>query len=261
MCETCEARLNIHGRSIPPGYKSPGFRIPNHSVKNLNMSKYRKRKGTGPYKKRPYKRMNTYVARSMAAEKKFNDTELLAEGISEQWLPINPTTLNCISAVAQGDGPNERIGRKYQIVTVMVNGFVESQAAEAQANIAGQSWCRILFVLDRQTNGVESVGGQVMDITFTDRINSFRNLEFAARYQVLADVRLHFDPQIVNEGTVDSFASGHCVKWFTMRHTFKKPLVVICNGVGNTVAAVTDNSLSIIAIDNGVLVNDLTYYG
>jgi len=162
---------------------------------------------------------------------------------------MDEATALSLSAVGQGDGESQRDGRVYWIHSVFLRGTVSQPAVESQTTPAGDIIARLALVWDKQTNLAQMAAEQVFNtIAAGDDIDSFRNLQFTKRYQVLGDrkMRLTVANGGMNEGAINLFAAGQQVINFKFQHVFKKPIRVTTSTTAATVAATVDNSLHLI---------------
>ncbi len=220
-----------------------------------------RRKYTGrrrPYRRKSYTRNNRqggYLNMkrrgfNVPNEAKFGDFELVNEAFTTTWAAKNPTTVNCISAIAQGDGPSNRDGRVYYIKSLHIKGSICVPALQGQAAPASDVIARICIVWDKSTNGAEVVATQVMDGGQTDDHFAFRNLEHSNRFIVLWDRTFHIVLDSTSEGGADFFANGQQEVLWAYHHEFKKPMKVVCTSVDTLgiVANMSKNSLSVIGV-------------
>ena len=189
------------------------------------------------------KRFNK-VAKALGVEKKYVDYIYGSTDVAQTIAAAeaDPATQKQLSGVPIGDGARSRDGRCITIKSIHINGVITSYTPNDRV-------VRIALVKDTQTNGVQleaqnvfqSAGGVGNDI------NTFRNLDYVKRFQVLKD--LTFD---INTGFADAGAIS------TMKHfSINVPMNMEVNHIlgGDTVADVTDNSLHLLAWTNG---NDVT---
>lgn len=181
-------------------------------------------------------------------ERKFIDFELNDEAFTATWAAKNPTTVNCLSAVAQGDGESQRDGRIYYITRLSVKGEINIAAIESTTAPLADRQARIVILWDSSTNGTEVVATDVMDGGQTRDIYSWRNLQEIGRFKVLYDRTLTIRQIQTNEGAANLFAGGLALRNFSFSHNFKKPIRVVTTGTAGTVAEMSDNSLSLIGV-------------
>lgn len=228
----------------------------------VSSSSSRPRSKSG-YKYHEYipKGKNIRVGGYTGIEKKFVDYTveddpfvLVVEG-SE----MDPATALCLSAVAQGDGESQHLGRVYFIDEIYVHGYLVRPVTEAAPTPAFDALCKVALVLDTQTNGAQLNGEDVYENTgLTLDINAFRNLEHIQRFNVLKSKEMIIRPNTLNDGTADKFSAGTTYRKFSLSHKFSPPLRVITTGTTATVSSIADNSLHIlgIATDGNI---DLSY--
>jgi len=204
----------------------------------------KRRNGNGRYK-RP-----TYVPVYDKPELKYIDTELVAEPIGEAWEAVNPLTVNCLNAVALGDGETNRDGRVYYIHSVMLKIELSTVSNESELAPSPDIICRLALVQDTQTNQAEIVPGNVFDTSLQKDYLSFRDLSYTQRFKVIKDKSCVLRRMNTNEGSANAFSSNQQAVRFDWYHTFKTPIKVTCSGTSGQVAVVTDNSLQLIAISD-----------
>lgn len=169
----------------------------------------------------------------------------------------DPATANCLNGVAQGDGESNRDGRKYTIKRVSVHGTVNLVVGDDQASAIGGVGVRVMLVHDSQTNGAQLNSEDVVaDVANFDYL-SFRNLQYEKRFKVLAEKTLTLD--YINSQTDGSNTAslGGQRKHFSFDKKLNMP--VICTGTTGTVAAISDNSLHLIAIASTGVICQVAY--
>jgi len=188
-------------------------------------------------------------------EVKFADFRVNDDAFTTVWAggEMEDGTALSVSAVAQGDGESQRDGRVYHIHSVFIHGTIDIASFESQVNPIGDIIARLALVWDKQTNGAQLNAEDVMlTIGALDDIDSFRNLQFTKRFQVLADRKFHLklSQAQMNEGAINLFANGPVNIPFKMSHVFSKPIKVTCKGTTAVIASIVDNSLHIIGTAN-----------
>ncbi len=180
-------------------------------------------------------------------ELKFIDRELDGDNMAVAWTNHDPATVDCLSAVATGDGESDRDGRVYYIHSVHVNGRCGFSTQESVGAPISDPIYRILLVLDKQTNGAQLTPGEVMETGFTEDVHAFRNMGFTQRFWVLKDVMFSMSMNNqTNEGSVNLFANGGRVRLWNMDHVFKIPLKVYCSNTTAVIASIENFSLHIV---------------
>ncbi len=189
-------------------------------------------------------------------EKKFVDYIDNDDPFSSTWAggEMDPTT-NAVSAIAQGDGENQRDGRVATLHSVFIKGFMSVAATESSIAPLDDIIVRIVLVQDKQTNGAQLNAEDVMDtISAAVDINSVKNLQNSARFVVLKDKTflLPRGRANTNEGAANLFASAKILVPFKMGVTFKKPIRVNHTGTTANVTSVADNSIHVIGTTSNV---------
>lgn len=187
-------------------------------------------------------------------ENKFVDYSY-SSTVSNAWTADNPTTTDCISAVAQGDGESSRDGRAYSINSVHIHGTVLHPVDTDKATPIDGDAMRIVVVHDSQTNGAEVTATEVMDAGASVDWLAFRNLQFTSRFKVLFDETIVINPVGTAGQDADNFNTGINVRHFSFNKKFKTPLKVNCNATTAVVGAIVDNSIAVLAITKaGILI-------
>ncbi len=200
---------------------------------------------------RVYKPVNVRTGGYIDIENKFLDLERVSDNFTTTWDTMDPDdagTIQCLSAVAQGDGESNRDGRVYHINSLHMQGTVTVNATEQSLFPGTDLIARIVVVWDTQSNGAQLTATDVMDGGQTVDVHSFRNLQFTKRFKVLFDRKILLKIQTTNEGVINSFATSDMSVLWKFNHKFKKPIKVICNGTTGVIASVTDNSLHCIGV-------------
>jgi len=192
-------------------------------------------------------------------ERKYYDTNLddgVITAITTSWAgtELDPATVNCLSAPAQGTDIDECIGREYAIVAMKVKGYVYVPSQTNQTITDNASLVRILLVRDKQTNGVQLNAEDVIASTTGAEpgISMFQSAVTLGRFDVCKDKFISLqNPTIAYDGT--NIEQSGMVRPFKMNCKFRKPIVVHRNGTATAgVAQIVDNSFHIIAAASGV---------
>ncbi len=208
-------------------------------------------------RRRNGRRANERRIAFLSIESKFFDTEHTANAFATTWVTEEPATTN-LTAVAQGDGESNRDGRKYIIDSIHIKGFLSTAPQEAVVTPLPDIVCRLVLVLDTQTNGATLTATDVMDAGQTDDVNSFRNLQFTKRFKVLWDKTMILRQHNTAQGAIDLFATNaYKGNVFKINKVFKDGLPVTMSGTAADIANVVDNSIHMIGIaqDNNALIN------
>lgn len=226
-----------------------------------------KRKRDGKSKGRATKRKKTggnsrsFVTRSYGTplaitERKYYDIELSGAAIQadlSSWagMELDPTTKNTLFSPTQGDDFNNRQGRKVQVLSLKLRGYINvpSQANQT-ATDAGQL-IRIILVMDKQTNATQLNSEDVITSGGgTVALQMFQNPAFFGRFRVLKDKSFALqNPNMSYDGT--NIEQNGLIKEFKFTIKFKKPVTIHFNSTnGGTVADIVDNSFHLIANSN-----------
>lgn len=197
-------------------------------------------------------------------ERKFLDTELTTTALTAAWVPLNPTgtgATDTLSIPVVGTGESERIGRKYQIHSLYVQGQFQVPALEAAAAPPGDVRCRVIVYWDKQTNGAEAAATDIMDAGGAIDSLAFRNLQFTSRFKVLYDktIVIRF-PNSVNNGAANVFSHGLRLYDWNFYKKFKVPITVLCDGTTANVTSCTDNNLGLAALCSDVTLGPTIAY-
>ncbi len=202
-------------------------------------------------------RANRRTGGYIGIEKKFRDTRVGDDAFTVTWAggEMDPTG-DTVSGVDEGVGESQRIGRVYFIHEIYVNGWVNIPAVESASGPAADVRLRFALVLDKQTNGIQLQAEDVFKAIGSGLdMNSYRNLQFVQRFDVLADKRMLMPVTTadLNEGAINLFAHGHVTRFFKMSHKFKEPLKVTCTGTTSAVASISDNSIHVIGTASSIV--------
>jgi len=217
-----------------------------------------------PKRRSTYRRQNARTGGFLAMENKFYDTALNTKAIvavgTSAGLETDPTTVNCISAPAQGDGESNRDGKKIIINSVDVNGVILITQQINQTITDYGSKDMIALVQDTQTNGAQLNSEDVYTNPAGSALTSaspFRNLQYSTRFKVLAVHQVIIQPPpLTYDGT--NMEQGGSI--YDFRFNKKVNIPVTFTGTTEGVANVVDNSLHLIAMATDVTLAPLLYY-
>jgi hypothetical protein len=161
---------------------------------------------------------------------------------------MDPATVNCISAPAQGDGEQNRDGKKMVITAVHVKGQIRRLAQTNQTSVPTSNAAVVALVLDTQSNGAqinsedvyEASPGGVASVTMAQR-----NMQYSSRFKVLKYKRIAFDaPNMAYDGTnIEVGGQTRNFKFDLSKCKIPVNFTSTTEGLSN----VTDNSLHVIA--------------
>lgn len=205
------------------------------------------------------RRRNIRTGGFLGIENKFVDYEVTATAISATVAGSErDPTPGCLSAVAQGDGENQRDGRRYKMNSIHVRGEV-LLPADASSGLNAQQSVRLALVIDTQSNAAQMAAETCFAETTTagQSYQAFRNLQYSGRYVVLCDEFIELKPlAAAGNGTTNDTAA--CKQVF--RLNFKIPekyAVVDTTGTTANINVITDNSIHLLCwgTTNGITIS------
>jgi len=201
--------------------------------------------------------LNRRTAGFLGLEKKFFDTAVAAVALNAasdaSAGEFDPTALPgavaCLSAPAQGDGEQNRDGKRIVIKSLQIKGQC---AIPAQEGIADPPYpCKVFIavVQDMQTNGAQLNSEDV----FKNQMNTsagaadpLRNLLFASRFRVLKSGTYDLTPNNNGHLAANDFYHGGSLVDFEWFIPLEMP-VNFNSGTTAVIANVIDNSIHVIA--------------
>ncbi len=213
--------------------------------------------------KRDLRKVKTIV---IAEELKFRDNglvnSLLDTNTNGEDGLHNPTAAIAVTGIAQGQGPDQREGRRATWYSLAVRGHIEAPAQAARAATDDATNVFIAVVLDSQTNGAFAAS----ELVYGNPVNSiststhlFRNLDNSKRFRVLATRHLTINtPNMVHNGT--NIDAGGAKRAFNFYIKFKKPITANYVDTTTAISDQTDYSISIMAwVDSLQLLCTISY--
>lgn len=188
-------------------------------------------------------------------ERKWLDTTMLESDIPNTGVILTGggggTDQASINAIAQGDGPSERDGRKVVIKSVQARGQVTLNSGPGLISYAR---IRMILYLDKQANGAAAT---VTDILETANINSHLNLSNNLRFTILWDkvIDLNSTGNVVSTTGSDTY--GNAVRSFKFYKKVNIP--VEFDGTTAAIANIKSNNLNFLFIsyENGLPESDI----
>lgn len=209
---------------------------------------------------------NPRIGGYLGIEKKFLDSSAsltVASPTDCTGAEADPTTLNCLNGISQGDGESNRDGKNYIIKGITFDGVVYRNQLAGQANINAtvSTFTTVAIVLDTQTNGAQLNSEDVYtnpSAAANGNSDLLRNLQYSKRFKVLKKW-VCVDPMgpmfTHNGATYDIGGTAHNISFYADNLDIK----VSCTGTGNTVSSIVDNSLHVVAFTSGVNLVTLRY--
>lgn len=228
-------------------------------------------KPNGGSNPRPKKKARTSLAiktqrGAIQPERKYFDAELNSTVIptsTSTWAgaELDPAGQGSLFNPSRGDDIGDRTGRKVQVLSIKIRGFINVVAQTNQTDADNAFVGRLVLVQDKQTNAtqlnaedvIQSGAGSVATMMF-------QSSAFFGRFNVLKDKVFKFQsPTLTYDGT--NIEQSGLIMPFKMNHKFVKPVVVNYNATnGGTVADCVDNSFHLIGLtNNATLANTINY--
>lgn len=199
----------------------------------------------------PARFRNVRTGGFVGLELKFYDSSLVTAaltaptdasgGVHDQSATIGPTT------IPQGDGENERDGRKAVVKSVFVNGVINIAAQLNQTATDSNPIVYVALVKDMQTNGAILTSELVFKNDSGSAIaaaSPMRNLQFSTRFRILDRKQFTLaQPTVVWDGT--NIEQGGVMQPFVL--SWKGDMPMTFKGTTETIANTVDNSIHVIA--------------
>ncbi len=213
---------------------------------------------------KPRFRANRRTGGFLGIENKFYDQGLVAatlangaECTSGEYNPSNTVALNTI---VQGDGEQQRDGRKCHMSFISVKGTIATPAVVGATTLPQGFQCFVAIVLDKQCNGALLQSEDVFTnpaASVSTMGNPFRNLQFVSRYTVLKQWKCDIDcSESAYNGT--NFEVSGTQNAFEMH--MKLDIPVLFSGTTENISNIVDNSLNLICfITNAEMSPTLNY--
>lgn len=168
---------------------------------------------------------------------------------------VDNTTTNCLNAIAQGTGENQRSGLR------VVNKSIQIKVNWDMLG-GGDQVLRLLVVQDRQTNGAQLTGSDVLADQVPGTANdnlAMVNLENKHRFKILYDKIFQTEIQMRYwNGSAE--ISGNRVKSINIFIPLgKRGVTTRYLGTTNAVSDIADNSFHLLAITNETSTDTVTF--
>lgn len=215
--------------------------------------------------KRKLRKMNVTTAGLLGTEIKYYDTGLQATAIANVGDctsgEFDPSATSMISTPVQGDGAQNRDGKRIMITSVHVRGVINQPPLVNQTALPTAVRVFVALVLDTQSNGVQMSSENCFTNPSGNSATAstpVRNLSFAKRFRVLREQIFQLPLQnAAYDGTnIEVGGPGVHFDWFKK---VKIPVNFTATGTTADIANVQDNSLHIIAFTNSAAVPTITY--
>jgi hypothetical protein len=203
----------------------------------------------------------------VTTERKYFDTFLSNASITNAatWAgsELDPAAQSTLFSPSEGSDIDNRVVRKNSVLAIKIRGWIKVPAQADQTALDTFGNVRLILYQDKQTNGVQSQGEQLMAdpgaATVSLCASTFQNLANFGRFRVLKDKIYRLpDPNSSYDGT--NIEVGGFTIPFKMNCRFRVPEVVRFNGTnGGTVADVIDNSWHLIGLSTSTVAANIDY--
>lgn len=158
----------------------------------------------------------------------------------------------------QGDDITRRQGRKCFLKKIRITGSFSIPSQATQTSLDTPAKVRIIVYCDKQTNGAQATGADLINSgsTGAGAIHMFQNFANLGRFQVYKDKSYLIGnslPTVNNTGGAGGIVQGSAKTNFKFTINVNK-WVNFNAGVTGTITDVVDNSFHVLAATDGVLV-------
>lgn len=224
----------------------------NKSLKTGHVYRAKMIKAAAPSSTRSYRSANISTRGFLGMEKKYYDTALADATVLGPTDATNgvydPSATSMISTPAQGDGPQNRDGKRCIIKSIQITGNIREPINPSTVDGVLPSAYMISLVQDTQTNAAQIASENVFTNVSADldlAASPTRNLLFASRFKVLKTWHGVLKPSS-SFGLSGAFKSHGDIRLF--RCFLKVDMPINFNaGTTSSIANVIDNSLHIVA--------------
>lgn len=210
------------------------------------------------YTARPDSRRKPYYARRYpqsrvinTSEKKFMDIQVGSSGLdsvmgtNKDVMTFYDGTNNTeapLSLIAQGAGDSQRVGRRAWLHSFQLRLMLYLN--QVTSNSVSDNYANIALVLDKEAHG--GTAGTTQIYENTSSINSFRNLEYQKRFEILREKRVHLRGQWSSVGGGNSRVH----QYVNLSYTFKKPLLIEYTGSTQDIADLAKANIMLVFNSN-----------
>lgn len=240
------------------------------SRKRSSYSSYGKGKGARSSRKKgrfgssasrgPRRMLNARTGGFRGIENKFVDYSLAGgEVLNTVAGSLHDPSQGCLNAISQGDGENQRDGRKCTLTSIYIRGDIQLSSRDEATQPPTPQCVRIALVWDKQANAAQTNPTDVFEVTALNIVpHNFRNLQNTTRFQVLHDETVVVDFAAGATGSVLGNADWVGGKSFFKIYK-KLNIPVLFNNSTADISTITNNALHLLCwteIEDRVL---LTY--
>lgn len=195
---------------------------------------------------------NMRTAGFLGIETKFHDcykapAAVVATTASAEQDPA--ANASCLNAIAQGDGESNRDGRKCLLKSLQIKGQINSTVQSDQADIVEPPMCRVVVVIDHQTNGAQLNSEDVLKDAAGLDMCSLKNLQYSRRFTTLYDQVHTLSPAVAGSDGACTMSVNFSPCYFQLYKKLNLP--VNFTNTTSDIANIMDNSIHVIAIASG----------
>ena len=214
--------------------------------------------------RRAFRSANWQWGGFLGVEKKFYDcalsNALVTQNANFTTCMLNPVAIpianvNCLCAPTQGTGVNQRVGSKYNIVSIQIGGQMTLTAQQNQAAAPPSSTVFWALVMDKQTNGAQMTSELCYQNPSANLAVSslmpLRNIQYSKRFKVLKTWNTVLLPNFSGDGVANQQDVAGVSYPFEYFKEFKKPIKIETTGNSGTVADIMNISFHMVACANG----------
>lgn len=208
------------------------------NTRRTRYKRYRPRRKTKRTYKRRYRRSAPYggLGMQLGVEHKYHDTTLNTINLTSAAVSGVSTLM---SAIEQGSGQSQRVGRKITAKSFVARGELSWDASGTEKSIR----VRGLLVMDHHANGTAFTTSNIDEVLTSVGIDAFQKLEQNKRFSVIRD-------KVYTFNTTSGIAQEAITKPWKMAVKFTKPTEFIYNSTTNGETELTTNKLILIWITN-----------
>ncbi len=179
------------------------------------------------------------------AEMKFKDFQL-----DDAVIASGGTVTATIHTIAEGNGEQERVGRKVTIKKVGWRYKIELPESDAQATPAEGDTVRAIMFLDKQCNGATAT---VTDILETANWQSFNNLANKSRFRILMDRTHDLNYSGIASDGAGVVSQANVVENYSFYKTCNIPIEYDNSATTGVITSIRSNNIGVLMISKSGL--------
>lgn len=158
------------------------------------------------------------------------DTEVTCDNYITSAGAVAAYTDSALIPSAVGSGYGQVVGNRYKIKKIRVRGNLSCTITTGGTTTSGPVFARILLVMDKQPNGTQAQGEDIMQDTGAAAENAYsfkRVADTSGRFRVLKDEFHVLDTSTaVNNASATTVSVGNNGRQFSFQYRPKKPIEV-----------------------------------